>query len=71
MLCITICSVVKHVPSVPVYLDEPLWREGWGRGQLPVEMLALCLQLDATIVTESAQTTDNVCSCFLVVEPDL
>ena len=37
--------------AVPVYLDAPLWGAGWGRGQLASEMMALCMQLDATIVS--------------------
>lgn len=36
---------------VPVYLDAPLWGVRWGRGQLAAEMMALCLELDATIMT--------------------
>ena len=44
-------------PAVPVYLDAPLWSAGWGQGQLAAEMMALCMQLDATIVTH--QTTSE------------
>ena len=37
--------------SVPVFLDEPLWGEGRGCGLLTSNMLALCLQLDAVVMT--------------------
>jgi hypothetical protein len=43
---------------VPVYLDQPLWGEGRGRG-LTTNMMSLCLQLDAAIVTSYLQ--DEVC----------
>jgi predicted transcriptional regulator len=39
---------------VPVYLDQPLWGEGRGRG-LTTNMMSLCLQLDAAIVTSYLQ----------------
>ncbi|CAI8043394.1 hypothetical protein GBAR_LOCUS24073 [Geodia barretti] len=39
---------------VPVYLDQPVWGEGRGRG-LTTNMMSFCLQLDATIVMSYLQ----------------
>ena len=44
-------------------LDQPLWGEGpRGRGLLTTNMMALCLQLDAAIVTSFLK--DEVCLSF-------